>query len=76
MGSAFKDLVLYYAMDSDPETKALATTPSTGIATLNPAAAFGRPIVVPALVADFGPRAAKHFANFFGSIANDNTRAA
>jgi hypothetical protein len=37
---------------------------------------FGRPIVVPALVADVGPRAAKRFANFFGSIANDNTRAA
>jgi integrase/recombinase XerD len=33
---------------------------------------FGRAIVVPALVADVGPRA----ANFFGSIANDNTRAA
>ena len=29
-----------------------------------------------ALVADVGPRAAKRFANFFGSIANDNTRAA
>ena len=37
---------------------------------------FGRPIVVPALIADVGPRAAKRFANFFGSIANDNTRAA
>src|SRR5271169_3531320 len=31
---------------------------------------------VPALVADVGARAAKRFANFFGSIANDNTRAA
>jgi site-specific recombinase XerD len=31
---------------------------------------------VPALVADVGPRAAKRFANFFGSIDNDNTRGA
>src|SRR6202167_3719903 len=45
-------------------------------AIVDPAAAFGRPIVVPALVVDVGPRAAKRFANFFGSIANDNTRAA
>jgi hypothetical protein len=37
---------------------------------------FGRPIVVPALIADIGPRAPKRFATFFGSIANDNTRAA
>src|ERR1700733_938328 len=37
---------------------------------------FGRAIVVPAQIADVGPRAAKRFANFFGSIANDNTRAA
>src|SRR5271169_599125 len=46
------------------------------VALVDQAAAFGRPIVVPALVADVGPRAAKRFANFFGSIANDNTRAA
>jgi integrase len=45
-------------------------------AIVDPANAFGRPIVVPALVADVGPRAAKRFANFFGSIPNDNTRAA
>jgi hypothetical protein len=45
-------------------------------AIVDPAAGFGRPIVVPALVADVGPRAAKRFANFFGSIANDNTRVA
>ena len=37
---------------------------------------FGRAIVVPALIADVGPRAAKRFANFFGSIDNDNTRGA
>jgi site-specific recombinase XerD len=37
---------------------------------------FGRPIVVPRLVADAGDNAAKRYANFFGSIANDNTRAA
>ena len=63
-------------MDSDPQPKALAATSSTGLANVDPAHAFGRPIVVPALVADVGPRAAKRFANFFGSIANDNTRAA
>ena len=63
-------------MDSDPRTKALATTPSKALAIVDPAHAFGRPIVVPALLANFGPRAAKRFANFFGSIANDNTRAA
>jgi integrase/recombinase XerD len=33
-------------------------------------------IVVPKLVADAGDRAAKRYANFFASIANDNTRAA
>jgi hypothetical protein len=59
-------------MDSDPQTQ----TRSTGLATLDPAAPFGRPIVVPALVADVGPPAAKRFANLFGSIANDNTRGA
>src|SRR5271163_871668 len=42
----------------------------------HPVPAFGQPIVVPALIADVGPRAAKRFANFIGSIANDNTRAA
>ena len=63
-------------MDSDPQTKALAATTAKSLAIVDPANAFGRPIVVPALVADVGPRAAKRFANFFGSIANDNTRAA
>jgi site-specific recombinase XerD len=37
---------------------------------------FGRAIVVPQLVADAGDKAARRYANFFGSIANDNTRAA
>src|SRR5277367_5536104 len=63
-------------MDSDPQTKALAATSANSLTIVDPANAFGRPIVVPALVADVGPRAAKRFANFFGSIANDNTRAA
>src|SRR5271170_5303251 len=63
-------------MDSDPQPKALATTSANSLTAVDPANAFGRPIVVPALVADVGPRAAKRFANFFGSIANDNTRAA
>jgi hypothetical protein len=68
------------AMDSDPPTKALAAISSNSLTAVDPAAGsatpFGRPIVVLALVADVGPRAAKRFANFFGSIANDNTRAA
>ena len=46
------------------------------LATVDQAGAFGRPIIVPALVAGAGPHAAKRFANFFGAIANDNTRAA
>jgi site-specific recombinase XerD len=37
---------------------------------------FGRPIVVPKLVADAGDKAARRYANFFASIPNDNTRAA
>jgi site-specific recombinase XerD len=49
---------------------------SKAVATLNAAEAFGHAIVVPALVADAGDKAAKRFANFFGSISNDNTRAA
>ena len=72
-------------MDQEPKSKALATAepglPADVPAVFLPAVAggaqpFGRPIVVPALIADVGPRAAKRFANFFGSIANDNTRAA
>ncbi len=45
-------------------------------ATFDAAEKFARSIIVPALVADAGDTAAKRFANFFGSIANDNTRAA
>ncbi len=57
-------------------SRALAKANALPLATLDQSGAFGRPIVVPALVAGAGPRAAKRFANFFGSIANDNTRAA
>src|ERR1700733_15683178 len=68
-------------MDEEPKSTALATAepglPAAAPAVFLPTAEpFGRPIVVPALVADVGPRAAKRFANFFGSIANDNTRGA
>jgi len=72
-------------MDQERKSKALATaepgSPADAPAVFLPTVAggaqpFGRPIVVPALVADVGPRAAKRFANFFGSIPNDNTRAA
>jgi hypothetical protein len=68
-------------VDQEPRSTALVTLesdlPTNRPAVLVPAAEpFGRPIVVPALVADVGLRAAKRFANFFGSIANDNTRAA
>ena len=72
-------------MDQEPKSKALVTAepglPADAPAVFLPTVAggaqpFGRAIVVPALVADVGPRAAKRFANFFGSIANDNTRAA
>jgi site-specific recombinase XerD len=64
------------AMDSDPPSQDLIVTPSSGLAIADPAQHFGRLIVVPALVADVGPRTAKRFANFFGSIENDNTRSA
>jgi hypothetical protein len=67
---------------TDPEqSKALVTieirVPST---TLDPAAGsanpFGRAIVVPHVVAHAGDRAARPFANLFGSIENDKNRAA
>ena len=69
-------------MDQETKSKALATVEAGAPADrpapvlLPTAEPFGRPIVVPALVADVGPRAAKRFANFFGSNDNDNTRAA
>ena len=67
--------VTLMTMESD-EPKALAPTQNRPLATLDRTMPFGRAIVVPKLVADVGDRAAKRFANFFGSIANDNTRAA
>jgi site-specific recombinase XerD len=63
-------------MESDDEPKALAPTQNRPMAILDRAQPFGRAIVVPKVVADAGERAAKRFANFFGSIENDNTRAA
>ncbi|MCW6512995.1 tyrosine-type recombinase/integrase [Lichenifustis flavocetrariae] len=60
---------------ADP-ARAVAKIKSLPLATVDQSGAFGRPIIVPALVAGAGPRASKRFANFFGSIANDNTRAA
>jgi site-specific recombinase XerD len=63
-------------MESDDEPKALAPTQYRPLVTLDPARPFGRAIVVPKIVADAGDRASRRFANFFGSIENDNTRAA
>jgi site-specific recombinase XerD len=37
---------------------------------------LGRAIVVPKLIAYAGDKAARRYANFFGAIDNDNTRAA
>ena len=56
--------------------RAVAKAKALPLATLDQSGAFGRPIVVPALVVGAGPRASKRFASFFGSIANHNTRAA
>ena len=61
-----KDVMLQHDDGFGP--KALASTPSTKFAVVVPVDGFGRPIVVPALVADVGPRLAKRFANFFGGI--------
>jgi hypothetical protein len=63
-------------MDSTSDSKALVPAGNRPLATLDAARPFGRAIVVPKLVADAGDRAAKRFASFFGSIENDNTRAA
>jgi hypothetical protein len=63
-------------MIPDSDSKALVPAESRPLATVEPAHPFGRPIVVPKLVSDAGDRAARRFANFFGSIENDNTRAA
>ena len=64
------------AMESDPDHNALVPIETGLPATVGPVNPFGRAIVVPRLVADAGDRAARRFANFFGSIPNDNTRAA
>lgn len=68
------------AMNDPDESKALVATEIRVPATLDPAAGstnpFGRAIVAPKVVSDAGDRAARRFANFFGSIENDNTRAA
>jgi site-specific recombinase XerD len=61
-------------MTNDRPGKALVASKSQLPA--RAAEAFGRAIVVPKLVADAGDKAARRYANFFGSIANDNTRAA
>ncbi|PPQ35345.1 tyrosine-type recombinase/integrase [Rhodoblastus acidophilus] len=46
------------------------------LASSGPPAVIGREIVVPKFVADVGDKAARRYANFFGAIENDNTRAA
>ena len=66
--------MLHYSDGFVPSNQSPRGDPSKALATVDPADAFARLIVVPALVD--GPRAAKRFANFFRSIANDNTRAA
>ena len=54
--------------ESAPPAEASTTLPAT-------ADAFGRAIIVPKLVADASDKAARRYANFFGAIDNDNTRA-
>jgi hypothetical protein len=56
----------------DPRSKALVAAESRPPAT---AEAFGRTILMRKLVADAGDKAARHYANSFGSIDN-NSRAA
>jgi site-specific recombinase XerD len=67
-------------MTGDSKSKALVVAenrpPAERSDALPTAEPFGRPIVVPKLVADAGDKAARRYANFFASIANDNTRAA
>jgi integrase/recombinase XerD len=68
-------------MEKDRQNQALVAAESHSPADRRnalPAVAepFGRAIVVPKLVADAGDQAARRYANFFGSIDNDNTRAA
>src|SRR5271168_403450 len=63
-------------MNDHGEPKAIVLAESRSLATADPTQPFGRPIVVPKLVFGAGDRAARRFANFFGAIENDNTRAA
>src|SRR5271155_5473764 len=63
-------------MNGPGESKAIVLAESRSLATADPTQPFGRPIVVPKVVSDAGDRAARRFANFFGAIDNDNTRAA
>ncbi len=67
-------------MKKPSESKSLVAAAPPGsarsVAILDPATAFGREIVVPAIAAAAGDRACKRFADFFASIHNDNTRAA
>jgi site-specific recombinase XerD len=64
------------SMESDSDSTDLVPAESRPVATLDLARPFGRAIVVPKVVSDAGDRAARRFANFFGAIENDNTRAA
>ena len=67
-------------MEKPSQTKTLVSAEfldsDQALTLVDPANPFGQAIAVPRLVADAGDRATKRFANFFGSIANDNTRAA
>jgi site-specific recombinase XerD len=67
-------------MKTPPHPKPLVPAESSGsgrvLTIIDPKNPFGQSIIVPRLVTEAGDRAAKRFANFFGSIANDNTRAA
>jgi site-specific recombinase XerD len=63
-------------MESDSESQALVPAESGPLATRDPANPFGRAIVVPGFVAAAGDHASRRYANFFGTIENDNTRAA
>lgn len=63
-------------MESEKDSQALVPAGSQSLTAADLAHPFGRPIVVPKLVADAGDQATRRFANFFGSIPNDDTRSA
>ena len=63
------NLVPHLAAESHAPAEPSGALPAT-------AEPFGRSVVVPKLVADAGDKAARRYANFFGAIDNDNTRAA